>query len=245
MKKKLLALLLMALLVLSLSATAFAETITGAGDWYVEFNSKQKMESHFPAITDLLRNVQPGDEAIVTVAVKNTSGKTVDWYMLNNIIQTLEESHSAANGGYSYILNYKTSSGSTRELYNSNKVGGGGEDYAHHDYTNSTAEGLKEIQDALKDYMFLERMDSGKSGMVELKVALDGESQDNSYQDALAKLQLQFAVEVVPTNVVVTGDDPVKLSPMYIGMGVSGVVVLLLAIDGAVRNARKRKEPKA
>ena len=105
---------------------------------------------------------------------------------------------------------------------------------------------MKEIKDALKDYMFLERMDSGKSGTVELKVALDGESQDNSYQLALAKLQLQFAVEVVPTKEVVvrTGDDPVKLSPMYIGMGVSGVVVLLLAIDGAVRNARKRKEPK-
>ena len=247
MKKKLFSLILMTLLVLSLSATAFAETIEGSGGWYVEFNNKQKMESNFSSgdVADLLSNVQPGDEATVTVSVKNTSGKTVDWYMLNNIIQTLEESNGAANGGYTYVLNYKTSSGSTRELYNSNKVGGGGEDYKNQDYTNPTAEGLKEIQDALKDYMFLERMDSGKSGVVTLIVALDGESQDNSYQNALAKLQLQFAVEVVPTNVVVTGDDPVKLSPMYIGMGVSGVIVLLLAIDGAVRNDRKRKEPKA
>ena len=87
-------------------------------------------------------------------------------------------------------------------------------------------------------------MNPGGSGTVTLYVALDGESQDNRYQDTAAMLQLRFAVEVVPTQLIVTGDNPVKLSPVYIGMAISGVVVLLLAIDGAVRNARKRKEPK-
>lgn len=244
MKKKLFAMFLMVLLMFTLTATAFAETIPGAGGWYVEFNSKQKMESNFSSgdIADALSNVQPGDETTVTVTVRNTSGVTVDWYMLNNIIQTLEESNGAKNGGYTYILTYSPSSGSALELYNSNKVGGGGQA----GYTNPTDDGLKEIEDALKDYMFLERMDSGNSGVVTLYVALDGESQDNSYQNAEADLQLRFAVEVVPTEdvVVQTGDVPVKLSPMYIGMGVSGLAVLLLAIDGAVRNAVRRKEPK-
>ena len=244
MKKKLFAMFLMALLMFTLTATAFAETIPGASGWYVEFNNKQKMESNFSSgdIADALSNVQPGDETTVTVTVRNTSGVTVDWYMLNNIIQTLEESNGAKNGGYTYILTYAPSSGSALELYNSNRVGGGGQA----GYTNPTDDGLKEIKDALKDYMFLERMDSGKSGVVTLYVALDGESQDNSYQNAEADLQLRFAVEVVPTEdvVVATGDVPVKLSPMYIGMGVSGVAVLLLAIDGAVRNAVRRKEPK-
>ena len=244
MKKKLFAMLLMALLMITLTATAFAETIPGASGWYVEFNSKQKMESNFSSgdIADALSNVQPGDETTVTVTIRNTSGVTVDWYMLNNIIQTLEESNGAKNGGYTYILTYSPSSGSALELYNSNKVGGGGQA----GYTNPTDDGLKEIEDALKDYMFLERMDSGNSGVVTLYVALDGESQDNSYQNAEADLQLRFAVEVVPTEdvVVQTGDVPVKLSPMYIGMGVSGLAVLLLAIDGAVRNVVRRKEPK-
>ena len=244
MKKKLLALLLMALLMFTLTATAYAETIPGASGWEVTFNSKEEMESNFSsgAIADILSNVQPGDETTITVTVRNTSGKTVDWYMLNNIIQTLEESNGAQNGGYTYILTYVTSSGSTRELYNSNKVGGGGQA----GYTNPAGDGLKEIDDALKEYMFLERMDTGKSGVVTLYVALDGESQDNSYQNAEADLQLRFAVEVVPTEMVVvqTGDTPVKLSPMYIGMGVSGVAVLLLAIDGAVRNVSRRKESK-
>ncbi|MBQ3757184.1 MAG: hypothetical protein II873_08715 [Oscillospiraceae bacterium] len=244
MKKKLFAMFLMALLMITLTATAFAETIPGASGWYVEFNSKQKMESNFSSgdIADALSNVQPGDETTVTVTIRNTSGVTVDWYMLNNIIQTLEESNGAKNGGYTYILTYSPSSGSALELYNSNKVGGGGQA----GYTNPTDDGLKEIEDALKDYMFLERMDSGNSGVVTLYVALDGESQDNSYQNAEADLQLRFAVEVVPTEdvVVQTGDVPVKLSPMYIGMGVSGLAVLLLAIDGAVRNVVRRKEPK-
>ena len=244
MKKKLFAMFLMALLMITLTATAFAETIPGASGWYVEFNSKQKMESNFSSgdIADALSNVQPGDETTVTVTIRNTSGVTVDWYMLNNIIQTLEESNGAKNGGYTYILTYSPSSGSALELYNSNKVGGGGQA----GYTNPTDDGLKETEDALKDYMFLERMDSGNSGVVTLYVALDGESQDNSYQNAEADLQLRFAVEVVPTEdvVVQTGDVPVKLSPMYIGMGVSGLAVLLLAIDGAVRNVVRRKEPK-
>ena len=248
MKKKLFAMFLMALLIFTLTTTAFAETIPGQSGWYVEFNNKQKMVSNFSSgdIADALSNVQPGDETTVTVTVRNTSGVTVDWYMLNNIIQTLEESNGAKNGGYTYILTYTPSSGSALELYNSNRVGGGGEDAGGTDYSNPTEQGLKEIKDALKDYMFLERMDSGKSGVVTLYVALDGESQDNSFQDAEADLQLRFAVEVVPTEdvVVATGDVPVKLSPMYIGMGVSGVAVLLLAIDGAVRNAVRRKEPK-
>ena len=244
MKKKLISLLLMALLMLALTATTFADTIPTASDWQVTFNKQEKMESNFNSgmIADALSNVQPGDDATFIITVKNDSGETVDWYMRNHIIDSLEDTSTrgAVNGGYSYVLNYKTSSGSMRELYNSNKVGGGFEGY-----TSPAGPGLNEIDEALKEYMYLDRMESGKSGTVTLYVALDGESQDNSYQNAAANLQMQFAVEVVLTNVVVTGDDPVKLSPMYIGMGVSGVVVLLLAIDGAVRNARKRKEPKA
>ena len=85
-------------------------------------------------------------------------------------------------------------------------------------------------------------MSSGKSGVVSLYVALDGESQDNSYQDSAAELQMRFAVEVVETSVVVTGDESssASLSPVYIGMGVSGLVILFLGIDGAVRSLRKR-----
>ena len=240
MKKKLISLILIALLMLSLSSTSFADTIQARTDLYVEYTSGKEIKNN-TEFSDTLEKVQPRDDTTIRIAVKNTSGKTVDWYMLNKIISSLEtDSSIAENGGYTYILRYKTSSGEERELYNSNKVGGGGQDK----YTSPAKEGLKEIEDALKDYMFLERMGPGKSGMLTLYVALDGESMPNSYQDTIAKLRMRFAVEEVETNVVVTGDDPVKLSPAYIGMGVSGVVVLLLAIDGAVRNARKRKEPK-
>lgn len=239
MKKRLFSLILIALLMLSLSANAFAETIPARTDLYVEYTSGKTIKNNAD-FSETLEKVLPGDDTTIQIAVKNSSGKTVEWYVLNEIISTLETGSDAENGGYTYILSYKTSGGEERELYNSNKVGGGGQN----GYTNPAEEGLKEIDDALKEYMFLERMGPGKSGMLTLYVAFDGESQDNSYQDTKAKLKLRFAVEEVETKVVVTGDAPVKLSPAYIGMGVSGVVVLLLAIDGAVRNARKRKEPK-
>ena len=237
MKKKLFALLLATLLLLSVSVPAFAD-----GAWEVIYDGSKTLKGQ-PGVefTQSLQDIEAGDEATFEVTVKNKGSRTVDWYMLNIIKQTLEETNGATDGGYTYILSYQPSSGSTRELYNSNRVGGGGQA----GYTNPTEEGLKEINDALKDYMFLERMAPGKEGKLTLTVALDGESMINSYQAAVAKLQLLFAVEEVETNVVVTGDNPVKLSPAYIGMGISGVVVLLLAIDGAVRNARKRKEPKA
>ena len=245
MKKKLLAILLFTLLLCSLSATAFADTIPAGDGWQVTFNSKEKMESNFStdSLADTLSNLQPGDDTTFTISTKNNSSQVVDWYMLNSILETLEDesTNGAENGGYTYRLTYKTSGGSEREFYNSNRVGGGGQE----GYTTGAEHGLKEIDASLKNYMFLERMNPGGSGTVTLYVALDGESQDNRYQDTAAMLQLRFAVEVVPTQLIVTGDNPVKLSPVYIGMAISGVVVLLLAIDGAVRNARKRKEPKA
>ena len=244
MKKKVFAILLAALLLTALSATAFAEDISGAGGWYVEYNSKGKIESNFSsgAIADTLSNVQPGDTTTIQVAVRNTSDETVEWYMMNNILNSLEDTSSGTSGGYTYILTYATSGGETRELYSSNRVGGD-QTYS----TSSAGEGLNEIEDALKDYMFLERMTSGGAGMLTLQVALEPESHDNAFQISTADLQLRFAVEPVGTEyVVVTGDTPVQLSPVYIAMAISGLIVLLLAVDGVARNARKnRREPKA
>ena len=248
MKKKLFSLLMAALLMLALSATAFADPIPAADGWQVTYTADNKMESNFSsdAIADTLSNLQPGDDTTFTVTVKNASNTTVDWYMLNHILDSLEDtsSYGAVNGGYTYILNYTTSGGSVRELYSSNRVGGGGQD----GYITPAGEGLNEIDDALKSYMFLERMASGGSGTVTLYVALDGESQDNAYMNSAAELQMRFAVEVVETDIVVTGDESASrsLSPVYIGMGVSGLVILVLGIDGLVRNLRRnRKERNA
>ena len=46
---------------------------------------------------------------------------------------------------------------------------------------------------------FFTRLESGKSGIVTLKVVLDGETQGNTYQNTLASLQMNFAVEKAGT----------------------------------------------
>ena len=44
-------------------------------------------------------------------------------------------------------------------------------------------------------FFYLKTLEPGESGNVKLLVGLDGESQGNVYQDTLAKLMMNFAVE--------------------------------------------------
>lgn len=235
MKRKFAAFLLILCLMLALPTAASAETMNGASNWVVTFTTANRIVSNFgeTAIDDTLRNLQPGDTANFKITVLNSGGKTVDWYMLNDVIKSLEDSSAASGGAYSYILTYTPSAGASRELYNSTTVGG----------ENSPAgAGLNEISKTeLKDWIFLEQMATGRSGVVNLTVKLEGESQGNSYQDTMADLRMKFAAEIVPTRTIVkTGDEGTELKPIYIGMAAAGVLVLGLAIEGAVQNKKKR-----
>lgn len=238
MKRKFAAFLLILCLMLALPMAASAEEWNGASDWIVTFTTANRIVSNFgeTAIDDTLRNLQPGDTANFKITVLNSSGKTIDWYMQNSVIKSLEDSSAASGGAYSYILTYTTSAGTGRELYNSNTVGGENSD------TSGAGEGLKEINSTeLKDWIYLEQMATGRSGVVNLQVSLEGESQGNNYQDTMADLRMKFAAEIVPTRTIVkTGDEGTELKPIYIGMAAAGVLVLGLAIEGAVQNKKKR-----
>ena len=88
-------------------------------------------------------------------------------------------------------------------------------------------------------------MRSGNSGTVTLKVSLDGETQGNSYQDSLADLRMRFAVEVTPIGKIIkTGDESMNVSPFYIGMAVSGLLFLVLAVDGLRQRKKQGVESK-
>ena len=234
MKRKFAAFLLILCLMLALPMAASAEEWNGASDWIVTFTTANRIVSNFgeTAIDDTLRNLQPGDQANFKITVLNSSGKTIDWYMQNSVIKSLEDSSAASGGAYSYILTYTTSAGAGRELYNSDTVGG--ED-------SPAGAGLNEInRTELKDWIFLEQMATGRSGVVNLTVKLEGESQGNNYQDTMADLRMKFAAEIVPTRTIVkTGDEGTELKPIYIGMAAAGVLVLGLAIEGAVQNKKR------
>ena len=240
MKRKFAAFLLILSLMLALPLAANAETLNGRSDWIVTFTTANRMVSNFgeSEFDDIMANMQPGDTANFKVTVLNSSGKTVDWYMTNEVKKTLERSVEISGGAYSYILNYTTSTGGSRELYNSDTVGG------ENSASSGAGEGLKEINSTeLNDWIFLEEMATGRSGVVNLQVKLEGESQINSYQDTWADIRLKFAAEVVPTRTVVkTGDEGTELKPLYLGMAAAGLLSLGLAMDGAVQNRKKRRQ---
>lgn len=72
--------------------------------------------------------------------------------------------------------------------------------------------GLYEATDGLGDFFKLCTMAPGGSGYVTLYVKLDGETQGNGYQNTLARLRLNFAVNIIPANYIEVPGDPTKVT---------------------------------
>ena len=186
-------------------------------------------------LEDRVSNLQPGDDVTFTINFFNRYSKSTNWYMTSKIIDSLEEGN-AKDGAYSYYLRYENSTDSSKnkDIYVSDTIGG----------LNSN--GLEDVNSAIKEdyarsgekYFYLDNLGTNGSGQVKLTVALDGETQGNTYQDRLADLKMNFAVEVVnnptspntSTNAPKTGDDN-NMLPYYIAMIISGLLFLYFALD--------------
>lgn len=189
MKKKLCSLFLILLLMAGSVLTVHAEDYIGGKGWYVRFTG-DKMESNFKSsdIADAISSIQPGDSISISISLENNDTSATDWYMTNEVLQSLEDSQRVAEGSaYTYILTYKNSKGQEETLYSSENVGG--------ETVTRAGEGLHEATDSLKDYFFLDNLESRARASVSLRVALDGETNGNAYQNTIAKLQMNFAVE--------------------------------------------------
>ena len=229
MKKHMMTVLLV-LLMMVFPATVFA---ADAGS--VTYNGS-KLVNEFKTID--VSDMQPGDSQTYTIKIKNDSKDETDWWISNEVLQTLEESANASGGAYTYILQYNGT-----DIYNNDTVGGENTDHGV---------GLKNATNAMEDFFFLDTLAPGGTGEVTLTVALDGESQGNSYQDAAGEIQLVFGVEPretvqeepvppkkhTPDQKVKTGDDS-NMMPYYIVAIVAGLTLLLLALG---RMKRTRKE---
>lgn len=255
MRKKILCLVMAVLMTAGTSMTAFAEHIVGSKDWTVSFDGN-KMNSNFDAseMSSEVYKLLPGDSMELQVGIKNDSADETDWYMTNEIVQSLEESQSAAEGGaYTYRLVYVDHSNQETVLYSSDALGGEG--------SSEAGEGLEQATNALGDYFYLDRLKKGESGSVCLTVALDGETQSNGYQDTLAKLQMNFAVEKVTAEVEYRPGDPIEKTEIkeVVKSGpktgdstnlmaicavalVSGLVLLFFGIRAIKKKQRKGEE---
>lgn len=201
MKKKMLSLVLLVGLLVSGTMTAYADNTDASsndvprGDWNVTFTQNGEMAGNLNVdeINDRMAAMEPGDEIEVSVVLTNTNSSTTYWHMKNNVKRSMEKDQAessadpASGGGYTYRLVYEDAAGEI-VLYSNERVGGEEED------------GLLELQsdERLKEYFYLGTLASGQSGRVRLTVGLDGETQGNSYQDRVANLLMQFAVELAP-----------------------------------------------
>ncbi|NGM17950.1 hypothetical protein GMI70_08110 [Eggerthellaceae bacterium zg-893] len=168
---------------------ALAEEYSGEADWQVVFTG-DKMESTFDTgkFDDVVEGLQPGDSAKFHVTLKNDADFDTNWYMKNTVLKSLEDTQDVASGGfYTYRLVYVDPSGTEDVLYDSDTVGG--------EKTLADREGLHEATDALKDFFFLGLLKPAEEAYVDLRIALDGETEGNAYQDTLAQVQMEFAVE--------------------------------------------------
>lgn len=254
--KKIMCLFSAILLLTMMPVTVHAEDFQGSEGWLVEFLG-DNLVSNFESqqIQEEIYNIQPGDSVMFEVELDNKADITTDWYMTNEVLRTLEESNNCAEGGaYTYILTYVDPEGTENVLYTSEVVGG-------EEDTTLEGEGLHQATNNLEEYFFLDRLEAGKGGHVTLYVMLDGETQGNDYQDTLARLQVNFAVEKVLTdpiinhitvtetkvitnvitNVVKTGDEsPIVLFSVL--ALICGVALLVLAMVSMKRNRREKGE---
>ena len=248
MRKMILRLLTAVCLLASVSVTASAETSYGKSDWSVTFTSEKKMVSNFKTsdLDEAIYGIQPGDNVIITLALKNEHETDTDWYMTNEVLYSLEDrsANSATGGGaYTYKLTYTDPAGEETTLFDSDTVGG--------EEKSGAGEGLHQATDALEDYFFLDTLKKGQSGKITLEVALDGDTQGNDYQNTLADLQMNFAVELNTTGtnttppgrqgeVVKTGDE-MTMTPFITAACITGILLLLLTFYFYKENEKEKK----
>lgn len=201
-KKKFCGPLLAALIMVSAALPVQAEDTPVDGGWQVEYRDG-KLNSNFTEtdIRNRLSEMQAGDTVTFKVVLRNGSGKRVNYYMLNEVLQSLEDGTKAAGGAYTYVLNYYDSKGAKTELFNNDSVGGdiSGNDAAAKGRAADNRQGLHdEALNYLNQYLYLEELAAGSEGRVELIVGLDGETHRNAYMGKTAEIRLNFAVEEGP-----------------------------------------------
>lgn len=268
MKKKMFCLALLVGLLASGSMTAYATESKDIGHTSnggaVEYTAAGKMKDDFNVeggINDTISAMQPGDTVVIDVDLKNSNGALTHWYIKNEIAQSMREADDRG-GAYTYNLTYIDPAGSSTVLYDSFVSG-----------SEEGRQGLKAVEGMLSnesDYFYLGEVASGKSGKIQMKVTLDGETLGNAYQEQIAKLNLSFAVEAQPqgatqyrtvtrqivndevvyvtedgvplagNGLVKTGDET-DLFPYVLAACLSGVLLLIVVFFG-VKDRKKEEE---
>jgi hypothetical protein len=187
-------------LALAVTAISFSMTAVNASaatvnkGWNVTYNGTE-MTTDYDLDKATIEHAMPGDTLAFAISYTNDTKEALDFYLNTAVITSLEDDETgeiAAGGAYSYKLSYVLD-GAETIIYDSDTIGG----------DNDVLKGLKQIQgDNPEDtYFSLGRVAAGDSGVVNLVIKLDGNSQDNGYMAKLATMNVSFGVEKIPQPV--------------------------------------------
>ena len=232
-------------------------------DGHCEFNGRDIVSDFDTGVlVKAIENLQPGDDVSFTVSYTNAYSEATDWYMSNEVLQTLEKTAAskkvaglgtARGGGYKYKLIHYDKNRKPEVLFGEENVDTGLEGVVGGEATPGNLEGLEQATNALDEWFFIQTLEAGESGIVELQVAFDGETEVNDYMDTDGGLAVRFAVEVTEptvTNIVnqprtpdttktpntkkltVTGVDTGDSTQLgiFIGVLAAGVVMLIVLL---------------
>ena len=117
MRKRLLTLVLLAGTLICAPAAARAETLTSERN--ISFTSDNKLSEDRSAadMNSAVYELQPGDDITITLNLKNDNASAANWYMTNEVLQSLEETagSGASGGAYEYELTYTDPAGARAE----------------------------------------------------------------------------------------------------------------------------------
>lgn len=216
-------------------------------DYHCYFEKDHKMHTNFTAkdFGRIIENMQPGDDLTVKVVYKNNAPETTEWYMENQVEQTLEKTKRSKavtgtgkpeEGGYTYELTNYDKNGNTQVLFNSTEQVIGGREKPM-----KGREGLEEATNALEDWFHIQTLKSGESGYLILKIAFEGETEVNDYMDTDGIVNMRFAVEL-PSE----GNPPPRINTgdytnitMWVAILMASSVLLLIIAIASVRRDRK------
>lgn len=173
-----------------------ADAATQGLEWTVQYNGGDNFSTlGKDAAKTTIENAMPGDtlQYVVTYANSADSGVTSNFYLNAEVISSLEDNKmdganttkNAAGGAYAFSVVYDCK-GEKETIYDSETVGG----------DSVVSAGLNQTKQG-NAYVQVGTLAPGESGVVTITIALDGNSQDNSYMEKIAKMNVQFAVQDV------------------------------------------------
>ncbi len=227
MKKAVFPVVLAMLLVLGLGGTVFA-----AADGTVTFDGSKVAVSYDGAgLAEAFSGMSPGDEVTFTFRLVNSSGKTSEWYVENQVKKAFEDSAAASNGAFSYEIAYQDPAGTATVLYTNDTVGG--------ETAGSAPQGLHQATSAMEEYFYLGSLAPGEQAAFTIRMAIDGETLSNSYQNTLADLAVNFGVETPDGTSATTKPRTGDLSDVTLYLALFAVTAVILAV---LLLTRARKE---